>query len=61
MRPQVGNMTVVTNTHNELIATQVVTGRGRSCMDYRKLNVATQKDHFLLPFIDQMLDKMTKK
>lgn len=52
MRPQVGNMTVVTNTHNELIATQVVTGRGRSCMDYRKLNVATQKDHFLLPFID---------
>ncbi|XP_075075775.1 uncharacterized protein LOC142162813 [Nicotiana tabacum] len=27
-------------------------------MDYRRLNKATQKDHFSLPFIDQMLDRL---
>jgi len=27
-------------------------------MDYRKLNTATRKDHFLLPFIDQMLERL---
>jgi len=26
------------------------------CIDYRKLNDATRKDHFALPFMDQMLE-----
>ena len=31
----------------------------RVCIDYRKLNDATRKDHFLLPFIDQMIEKLS--
>jgi len=50
-------MTVVPNKNNELIPTRTVTG-WRICMDYRKLNAATKKDHFPLPFIDQMLDRL---
>nr|GEY02199.1 reverse transcriptase domain-containing protein [Tanacetum cinerariifolium] len=49
-------MTVVANKNNELILTRLVTG-WKVCIDYRKLNDATRKDHFLLPFIDQMLER----
>ena len=55
--PKKGGMTVVENENNELIPTQVVT-RWRICMDYRKLNKSIWKDHFPLPFIDQMLDRL---
>ncbi|RVX16166.1 Retrovirus-related Pol polyprotein from transposon 297 [Vitis vinifera] len=30
----------------------------RVCIDYRKLNVMTRKDHFPLPFIDQVLERV---
>ncbi|GJU69919.1 reverse transcriptase domain-containing protein [Tanacetum coccineum] len=42
---------------NELIPTRLVTG-WRVCIDYRKLNEVTQKDHFPLPFMDQMLERL---
>nr|GFA18368.1 reverse transcriptase domain-containing protein [Tanacetum cinerariifolium] len=55
--PKKGGMTIVTNDDNELIPTRHVTG-WRVCIDYQKLNDATQKDHFPLPFIDQMLERL---
>ncbi|GKA70998.1 DNA-directed DNA polymerase [Tanacetum coccineum] len=50
-------MTIVTNDENELVPTRLVTG-WRVCIDYRKLNKATRKDHFPLPFMDQMLERL---
>ncbi|XP_057747508.1 uncharacterized protein LOC130966707 [Arachis stenosperma] len=54
---EVGGMTVVHNEKNELVPTRTVTG-WRMCIDYRRLNTATRKDHFPLPFIDQMLERL---
>jgi hypothetical protein len=55
--PKKGGVTVVENENNELIPTRPVAG-WRVCIDYRKLNNATRKDHFPLPFIDQMLERL---
>ncbi|XP_070054540.1 uncharacterized protein [Nicotiana tomentosiformis] len=55
--PKKGGMTVIQNEKNELIPTRTVTG-WRVCMDFRKLNSDTCKDHFPMPFIDQMLDRL---
>ncbi|XP_019263643.1 PREDICTED: uncharacterized protein LOC109241362 [Nicotiana attenuata] len=54
--PKKEGMTIVVNEQNKLIPTRTVTC-WRIRIDYRKLNNATQKDHFPLPFIDQMLDR----
>ena len=55
--PKKGGFTVIRNEKNELIPTRTVSG-WRVCIDYRKLNTTSRKDHFPLPFIDQMLDKL---
>ncbi|GKD88597.1 reverse transcriptase domain-containing protein [Tanacetum coccineum] len=52
-----GGSTVVTNENDELVPTRTFTG-WRVCIDYRKLNEATTKDHFPLPFMDQMLERL---
>lgn len=46
---------MVKNDNDELILTGTVT-MYRACIDHRKLNDATQKDHFPLPSIDQMVE-----
>nr|GEZ03483.1 reverse transcriptase domain-containing protein [Tanacetum cinerariifolium] len=55
--PKKGGFTFVENEENELIPARLVTG-WRVCIDYRKLNKATRKDHFPLPFMDQMLERL---
>jgi len=50
--PKKGGITVVPNDKNELIPQRIVTGY-RMVIDYRKLNKATRKDHYPLPFIDK--------
>src|SRR4030065_1039737 len=57
--PKKGGITVVPNDKNELIPQRIVTGY-RMVIDFRKLNKATRKDHYLLPFIDQMLGSLSK-
>ncbi|KAL1536483.1 hypothetical protein AAHA92_29130 [Salvia divinorum] len=60
MVPKKSGIQVVTNDKNELVPTRLVTG-WRMCIDYRKLNTATRKDHFPLSFIDQMLERLAGK
>nr|GEZ47119.1 reverse transcriptase [Tanacetum cinerariifolium] len=55
--PKKGGFTVAENEENELIPTRLVTG-WRVCIDYKKLNEATRKDPFPLPFLDQMLERL---
>ena len=57
--PKKGGITVVPNHKNELIPQRIVTGY-RMVIDFRKLNKATRKDHYPLPFIDQMLERLSK-
>ncbi len=52
--PKKGGITVVPNDKNKLIPQRIVTCY-RMVIDFRKLNKATRKDHYPLPFIDQML------
>ncbi|CAN6583794.1 unnamed protein product [Malus baccata var. baccata] len=55
--PKKSGVTVVANAENELVPQRIQTG-WRVCIDYRKLNTTTRNDHFPLPFIDQMLERL---
>nr|GEV58829.1 reverse transcriptase domain-containing protein [Tanacetum cinerariifolium] len=57
--PKKGGFTVVENEENKLIPTRLVT-RWRVCIDFHKLNEATCKDYFPLPFMDQMLKRLAR-
>ena len=57
--PKKGGITIVPNDKDELIPQRIITGY-RMVIDFRKLNKATKKDHYPLPFIDQMLERLSK-
>ncbi|RDX90468.1 hypothetical protein CR513_27662, partial [Mucuna pruriens] len=58
--PKKSGMTVTKNRHAEMVPTQIQKS-WRVYIDYRKLNLATHKDHFPLPFIDQVLERLAEK
>ena len=56
--PKKVGITVTTNDKGEELQTRLPT-KWRVCIDYWKLNATTKKDHFPLPFIDKILDKLS--
>ena len=58
--PKKSEVIMVEKEHNELIPTRVTTS-WKVCIDYRKLNARTRKDHFPLPFVDQMLERVVER
>ena len=57
--PKKSVITVVKNDKGEDVSTRLTTG-WRVCIDYRKLNEVTRNDHFSLPFIDQVLERVPR-
>ena len=55
--PKKSGVTVVKNDKGELVPMKMTTG-WRMCIDFRKLNSNTRKDHFPLPFLDQILERV---
>ena len=55
--PKNAGVTITTNEKGEEIQTRLPT-KLRVCIDYQKLNSATKKDHFRLPFMDHVLDRL---
>ncbi|RDX88654.1 Retrovirus-related Pol polyprotein from transposon gypsy, partial [Mucuna pruriens] len=58
--PKKSGMTVMKNQHDKLVPMQIQ-NNWRVYIDYRRLNQATCKDHFPLPFIDKVLEKLAGK
>ena len=58
MVPKKSGVTIVKNEKGEELSTRLTTS-WRVCIDYRRLNEVTRKDHFPLPFIDQLLERVS--
>ena len=57
--PKKSGATIVQNEKGEDMPTYLTTG-WRVCIDYRRLNAVTRKDHFPLPFIDQLIERVSR-
>ena len=57
--PKKSGVTTVRNEKGEEVLTRFTTG-WRVCIDYRRLNEVTRKDHFPLPFMDQLLERISR-
>lgn len=58
--PKKSGLTIMKNEKDQLVSTQPMIG-WHVCIDYRHLNLWTEKDHFPLPCMDQMLDPLVGK
>ena len=56
--PKKFGVTTVRNEEGEEVPTRLTTD-WRVCIDYRRLNEVTRKDHFPLPFMDQLLERIS--
>ncbi|KAL6335141.1 hypothetical protein AAG906_027201 [Vitis piasezkii] len=56
--PKKSGITVIQNEKGEEVSTRPTSG-WRVCIDYRRLNSMTRKDHFPLPFMDQVLERVS--
>ena len=56
--PKKSGITMVQNDKGYEVSTRLTSG-WRVCIDYRKLNAVTRKEHFPLPFIDQVLERVS--
>ena len=57
--PKKSGVTTVRNEKGEEVPTRLTTG-WRVCIDYRRLNEVIRKDHFPLPFIDQLIERISR-
>ena len=57
--PKKSVVTTMQNEKGEEMPTCLTTG-WRVCIDYRRLNKVTRKDHFPLPFMDQLLERISE-
>ena len=55
--PKKSGVTTIHNEKGEEMPTSFTTG-WRVCLDYRRLYEVTRKDHFPLPFMDQLLERI---
>ena len=55
--PKKSRVTTMHNEKGEDVPTRLTTC-WRVCIDYRMLNKVTRKDHFPLPFMDQLLERI---
>ena len=55
--PKQSGVTTAHNEKGEEVPTCLTTG-WRVCIDYRRLNEVTRKDHFPLPFMDHLLERI---